>query len=53
MWVIGDDMPEIDFFADKNLIFKHSLHGVSKNRIDILFPHEFKGKDFFCEILSF
>ncbi|HDT6507335.1 TPA: SMI1/KNR4 family protein [Klebsiella aerogenes] len=42
-------MPELDFFADKNLIFKHSLHGMSKNRIDILCPHEFKGKDFFVK----
>ncbi|EAN0952379.1 SMI1/KNR4 family protein, partial [Salmonella enterica] len=22
-------MPELNFFADKNLIFEHSLHGLS------------------------
>ncbi|EBB5488651.1 SMI1/KNR4 family protein, partial [Salmonella enterica] len=24
-------MPELNFFADKNLIFEHSLHGLSRN----------------------
>ncbi|EAO8597003.1 SMI1/KNR4 family protein, partial [Salmonella enterica] len=23
-------MPELNFFADKNLIFEHSLHGLSR-----------------------
>ncbi|EAT2889435.1 SMI1/KNR4 family protein, partial [Salmonella enterica] len=27
-------MPELNFFADKNLIFEHSLHGLSRNQID-------------------
>ncbi|EBD4495353.1 SMI1/KNR4 family protein, partial [Salmonella enterica] len=26
-------MPELNFFADKNLIFEHSLHGLSRNQI--------------------
>ncbi|EAU5283670.1 SMI1/KNR4 family protein, partial [Salmonella enterica] len=25
-------MPELNFFADKNLIFEHSLHGLSRNQ---------------------
>ncbi|EBJ1003717.1 SMI1/KNR4 family protein, partial [Salmonella enterica] len=29
-------MPELNFFADKNLIFEHSLHGLSRNQIDTL-----------------
>ncbi|EAT6238302.1 TPA: SMI1/KNR4 family protein, partial [Salmonella enterica subsp. enterica serovar Senftenberg] len=42
-------MPELNFFADKNLIFEHSLHGLSRNQIDTLVPHDFKGKDFFVK----
>ncbi|EJU6597813.1 SMI1/KNR4 family protein, partial [Salmonella enterica] len=42
-------MPELNFFADKKLIFEHSLHGLSRNQIDTLVPHDFKGKDFFVK----
>lgn len=40
-------MSELNFFTDKNLNFEHSLHGLSKDQIDTLIPHDFKGKDFF------